>query len=68
MSNRNWNNDKVQFARLLCELAANCDNLELGKVAASMDLEAGEIVELFDRASAVWEDAKAKVPKNKSRR
>ena len=53
----NWNNDKVQFARLLCEIAAT-QELDVDELMESMDLSEEGIQELFDRADAVWEHAK----------
>jgi len=54
-----WDNNEVQFARLLCELVANVDNLEFELVAESMDLSKEELTSLYDRADLVWERAKA---------
>lgn len=56
-----WKDDGLQFARLLCELVANVDNLELEKVAESMDLGLSDVKELLDRADKVWEEAKTAV-------
>lgn len=55
-----WGNDLVQFARLLCELAATQDNLELQKLQEddAMGVTRDEINELLDRANNVWEAAK----------
>lgn len=60
-----WADDKIQFARLLCELVANWDDDTSAKrtikaVAESMDLEVDQVNELFDRAEVVWEASKAK--------
>jgi hypothetical protein len=55
-----WDNNEIQFARLLCELVANCDDLKLLEVAESMDLDMIDIRQLFDRAHDVWEASKAK--------
>jgi hypothetical protein len=55
-----WNNDRVQFARLLCELTA-CMNPSLSEwkdLCESMDLTLSEVEDLFQRAEKVWEDAK----------
>lgn len=57
-----WLNNEVQFARLLCELVANCDDLNISEVCASMDLTVDEVNSLFDRADAVFEAAKARIP------
>jgi hypothetical protein len=53
-----WDNNEIQFARLLCELVANCDNLEFDAVCASMDLSKRELMSLYDRANLVWEKSK----------
>jgi len=53
-----WEDDTVQFARLLCELVANVEDLKLEEVAKSMDLSLDEAKELFDRAHTAWEKAK----------
>ncbi len=54
-----WENDNVQFARLLAEIAA----AGLGEgvwedLCVSMDLESEYIAELFDRAQCAWEKHK----------
>jgi hypothetical protein len=56
-----WHNNEIQFARLLCELVANCDDLKVQEVADSMDLDVIDVNELFDRANDVWERSKAAV-------
>jgi len=53
-----WLDDKLQFARLLCELAATQPDMNLIETADSMDLSMDEITILFDRAHDVWEEAK----------
>lgn len=54
----NWHNNAIQFPRLLAEINATQD-LHLPVLAESMDLAISDINELFDRAGAVWERAKA---------
>ena len=56
-----WENNEVQFARLLCELVAVCDDLNIAGLCESMDLEEDDIQELFDRAHDVFEAAKEKL-------
>jgi hypothetical protein len=51
-----WENNEIQFARLLCELVASDYNVT--DAAKSMDLEVKDINELLDRAHTVWERAK----------
>jgi hypothetical protein len=53
-----WGCDKIQFARLLCELVANVDDLCIEDVAASMDLPIEQVNQLFTRAELVWERSK----------
>jgi len=65
-----WEDNEVQFARLLCELVANWDNDTSAKqtiraVADSMDLTVDEVNALFDRADSVWEESKRRVAKGK---
>lgn len=59
-----WNNDPVQFARLLSEIAATQDTLDIPALdipalAEAMDLDISDVVELFDRANAAWETHKS---------
>lgn len=63
MNNTNplWDNDLLQFARLLCELVATQDNLNLIAVAEEMDVERSDVTELLERAHKVWEDAKTQI-------
>lgn len=56
-----WLNNEVQFARLLCELVANVDDLKMPEVAASMDISISELNSLFDRAEEAWAKAKRAV-------
>lgn len=53
-----WENNLVQFSRLLCELVATNETLQLEDVAEAMDLQLEDVNELFDRAHDVWEDVK----------
>ena len=55
-----WENDKVQFARLLCEIIATQDNLDLQALCESMDLPLKRVQELFERAHSVFEEEKQK--------
>lgn len=56
--NAAWNNDAIQFPRLLCEIIATQDNLDIQALAESMDLTVGQVNELFDRANTAWESIK----------
>ena len=55
-----WEDDCIQFARLLCELRATQDNLDLQELGDSMDLPKHRIDELFERADKVFEKYKPK--------
>ncbi len=57
MSNANWQDNAVQFPRLLAEIMANCD-LDMPAIAGAMDLSVEQLSELFDRADQAWEDIK----------
>ena len=57
MSNANWQDNAVQFPRLLAEIMANC-NLDMPAIAEAMDLSVEQLSELFDRADQAWEDIK----------
>jgi hypothetical protein len=54
-----WNDNLLQFARLLSEITATQDNLDYDALCESMDLELVDVAELFERAQDVWEAAKA---------
>lgn len=58
MSNTTWNNNAIQFPRLLAEIMAT-QNLDMEALAESMDLDIAEINQLFDRADSAWEAIKA---------
>ena len=58
VSNDVWNNNEVQFARLLAEIVATQDNIDFETLATSMDLELEQVQELLERASDRWEQAK----------
>ena len=60
-----WNNDEIQFARLLCELqAAGAFTPEvMACLRASMDLTDDEIGEIQERADACFEGSKARLAK-----
>ena len=52
-----WDDNLIQFARLLCEISAN-QALDLHVLAYEMELELADVIDLFDRANDVWETAK----------
>lgn len=53
-----WDDDLIQFARLLCEINATHSEIDVAALCESMDLEYDDIDTLFDRAHVVWEQAK----------
>ncbi|APR93803.1 hypothetical protein PATSB16_04590 [Pandoraea thiooxydans] len=52
------NSDEVQFPRLLAEIAATQESLDLSKLAQAMDLTIDEVNSLFERAREAWEAKK----------
>lgn len=58
-----WNNNRVQFARLLAEIRAiGLTDEQYQKLMESMDLlECEHIDELLERAEIEWQKQKAKV-------
>ena len=52
-----WDNNFVQFPRLIAEIAAT-QKLDLLTLAGEMDLSVHHINELFDRANTEWERIK----------
>ncbi len=58
MSPTPWADNEVQFARMLCEIAATQDELDVDALVVSMDLLPSEIDEVFERAHKRWERAK----------
>ena len=53
-----WEDDKLQFARLLCEIQATQSKLNIKKLSEAMDLDKENIAELFERANNVFENSK----------
>jgi len=57
-----WNDDSVQFPRLLAEInAIGLSEEQYEELGELMDLEASEINELFDRAISVFEYNKKQI-------
>jgi hypothetical protein len=58
-----WKDDKIQFARLLCEIQANIvgSKEDWDLLLESMDLTQEEVDSLFERAGKVWEASKVRV-------
>lgn len=65
-SDENWENDAIQFARLIAEMEAvgyfARDSLRLERaLLESMDLEPAELSGLIERAQEVWDDVKGRL-------
>ena len=58
MVTMSWDNNELQFARLICEIVAAEERLNWPEIRDSMDLNDEELHELFDRAHDVFEAAK----------
>ena len=52
-----WNNDRIQFARLLYEIELT-QNLDYEALKQEMDLDTEELNELFERARECIEEVK----------
>ena len=55
-----WDNDSIQFPRLLAEITATQD-LDVESLANAMDLGVGEVGEILERAQGVWQSFKGRV-------
>ena len=55
-----WGDNDIQYPRLLAEIAAT-QLLNITALEESMDLTYEQVMELFDRAQADWEDIKARL-------
>ena len=55
-----WKDNSIQFPRLLAEIVATQENLDMEALSESMGLEIARIEELFERADAEFEKIKAK--------
>ena len=53
MSNKNWNNNELQFARLIHEIDAT-QLVDWDEIAEQMDLYESEVRELVERANEVF--------------
>lgn len=55
-----WENNEIQFARLICEInaAVSISKKDWRSLCDSMDLNDDEVRSLFDRAHDVFEKAK----------
>ena len=53
-----WDDNEIQFARLICEIIGACEEFPMEEICDSMDLEADGVQELLDRAHEVFEESK----------
>jgi hypothetical protein len=53
-----WDVDNIQFPRLIAEIVATQDNLDLEVLAESMDLTTDQIKELMNRAVERFDEIK----------
>jgi len=62
--NRNWDNDCLQFPRLIAELnqAGAFNKKVMRALCESMELQPGDIDELINRAEKKWDNIKALTP------
>lgn len=61
-ANQNWNNNAIQFPRLLAEILSTVrfTTRQREDLCASMDLSWAEVCEVFDRADLMWQAIKAR--------
>ncbi len=55
-----WKDNAIQFPRLITEILATQNRLDMMAIAESMDLEISQINELFLRAQGIWDEIKQK--------
>jgi hypothetical protein len=53
-----WLDTRLQAVRLVAEIMATQDNLDMVALCESMDLEMDELNELIDRIDKDWEESK----------
>lgn len=58
MTTDRWLDDSIQFPRLICEIVAATDYTDplWEHVCDSMDIDGGQLDELFNRAEKAWEE------------
>jgi len=54
-----WKDNSIQYPRLLAEIVATQDNLDLEALATEMSVEVEDVKELFERAQQEWDGIKA---------
>lgn len=59
VNSKNWNNDYIQFGRLLSEIyAVGLREDQYADLCESMNLDKSYIKEIFERAEAAWDISK----------
>ena len=58
---KNWEDNSVQFPRLLAAINATQENLDESALADDMNITIPELDELFDRADDEWERIKVEL-------
>lgn len=62
----NWENDSIQFPRLLAEINMVCPlskvltPTQMNELCESMDLQVSDINEIFSRAQDTWDKIKSR--------
>jgi hypothetical protein len=58
VSDATWENNGIQFPRLLAEVYGVLTHEQVGSLAENMDLAPHEVCQLFERADAQWQALK----------
>lgn len=58
MEQEKWYDNSIQFPRLLAEIVATQDNIDMPALCDAMNLEEHEVDELFERAQVKWDAIK----------
>lgn len=61
MSDQHWQNNAIQFPRLLAEIVAT-QALDMPALAEAMNVDVAEVHELLERAQNEWEEIKTGRP------
>lgn len=54
MAHSKWEDDHIQFPRLIAEIIATQENLDVVALCEAMDISIEELDSLFERAQAAW--------------
>ena len=58
LTNATWENNEIQFPRLIAECWAVLTEEQFNELCTSMDLDSEELTSLFERADKAWQKAK----------